>query len=261
MPWKYLVVLIISLMLVSEFAYAAENLEDKTLWDWLDLFIVPAALTLGIWWLKREESKVARRSALETERREMLSTYFDRIQELVLDHHLNDAKHSNEVTEIARARTLHALRSTNGDRKCHIIRFLVDLGSLSHRVENDTGYDYQSVIRLSYADLSDAELENVHLQEVNLWCANLENTNLRHADLEGANLPYAFFKNTNLSSANLERANLEHAIVTPEQLQKARSLKGAIMPDGSTYEEWLEKGEPDWTLHGIPDTWTPHSSR
>ena len=37
----------------------------------------------------------------------------------------------------------------------------------------------------------------------------------------------------NLSEAILDGANLSKATVTPEQLAKAKSLKGATMPDGS----------------------------
>lgn len=162
------------------------------------------------------------------------------------------------MTEIARARTLHALRSINGDRKGHVIRFLVDLGTLAHRSHDNT---YHSAVRLSYADLSNAELENVHLEGVNLWCANLENTNLKCAHLDDANLPYAFLKNTMLDNANLARANLEYAVVKPEQLKRVKSLEAATMPDGSTYEKWMSNGELDWTINGMPDTWTPHSSR
>ncbi len=37
----------------------------------------------------------------------------------------------------------------------------------------------------------------------------------------------------NLSGADLSGANLEGAIVSDEQLKSAKSLGGAIMPDGS----------------------------
>jgi uncharacterized protein YjbI with pentapeptide repeats len=38
-----------------------------------------------------------------------------------------------------------------------------------------------------------------------------------------------------LEEANLVRADLTGANVTEEQLNKAKSLKGAIMPDGSIH--------------------------
>ena len=66
--WKNIIILAILLILGSGLVYAAWGGENKTLWDWLELLIVPVALVLGVWWLKREERKVERRTALETER-------------------------------------------------------------------------------------------------------------------------------------------------------------------------------------------------
>ena len=39
-----------------------------------------------------------------------------------------------------------------------------------------------------------------------------------------------------LRGADLSEANLSAAIVTTKQLEKAKSLKGATMPDGSIHE-------------------------
>ena len=46
---------------------------DKTLWDWLDLIIVSAVITLGLFWLrqredKRDEERQKREKELEEER-------------------------------------------------------------------------------------------------------------------------------------------------------------------------------------------------
>jgi hypothetical protein len=54
----------------------------------MDLLVIPLALALGVWWLKREERKSEQRIALETDRRNLLATYFDRIENLLLDHRL-----------------------------------------------------------------------------------------------------------------------------------------------------------------------------
>ena len=56
---------------------------------------------------------------------------------------------------------------------------------------------------------------------------------VRNANLRGADL-----SNVNLSGANLKGAN-----VTEEQLAKCKSLKGAIMPNGQKYEDWLKDKE------------------
>jgi uncharacterized protein YjbI with pentapeptide repeats len=55
--------------------------------------------------------------------------------------------------------------------------------------------------------------------------------------LSGADLRGAILSDMDLSEANLEGARG----VTNEQLeQQAKLLKGATMPDGQKYEEWLK---------------------
>ena len=64
--------------------------------------------------------------------------------------------------------------------------------------------------------------------------------NLRDADLSGTDLKHADFYRANLSGADLSGANLKNANVTEEQLEQADSLKGATMPNGQKYEDWLK---------------------
>ena len=58
---------------------------------------------------------------------------------------------------------------------------------------------------------------------------------LRDAKLRGAQLPDASIRDADLSGANLQGADLRQAIVNAEQLEKAKSLEGAIMPDESKH--------------------------
>ncbi len=51
----------------------------------------------------------------------------------------------------------------------------------------------------------------------------------------GAQLPDASIRDADLSGANLQGADLQQTIVNAEQLEKAKSLEGAIMPDGSKH--------------------------
>lgn len=123
---------------------------------------------------------------------------------------------------------------------------------------------------LSGADLSNARLRGAHLQRADLRGANLYGTNLWGADLSGAHLndaclgrislrgveqlpaadlgwtnlsradlSGAHLSGTNLSLANLSGANLTKAFgITTEELEKqAKSLTGAIMPDGKMYHD------------------------
>jgi uncharacterized protein YjbI with pentapeptide repeats len=92
---------------------------------------------------------------------------------------------------------------------------------------------------LSKASLSGANLEDANLAGADLFSADLSGTNLEGASLEGANL-----EDTNLEDAALSDTNLREASVTQKQLDQAGSLKGATMPNGQKYEEWLKsRGE------------------
>ena len=66
-----------------------------------------------------------------------------------------------------------------------------------------------------------------HLERATLLEANLQNARLSKARLEGARLEGAHLEGTDLSGAK--------GITTEELEQQAKSLKGAIMPDGSKH--------------------------
>jgi hypothetical protein len=65
--------------------------------------------------------------------------------------------------------------------------------------------------------------------------ANLRGANLSGAELYGTNLRGADLRGADLIKADLGRADLTNASVTDEQLSKAKSLRGTIMPDGSKH--------------------------
>jgi uncharacterized protein YjbI with pentapeptide repeats len=85
---------------------------------------------------------------------------------------------------------------------------------------------------LSRANLVEADLSLAYLSKANLRGAKLDFADLRWADLNGANLDGAYISRVDLSRANLKDAKN----ITTEELEKqAKSLKGAIMPDGSKH--------------------------
>jgi uncharacterized protein YjbI with pentapeptide repeats len=92
---------------------------------------------------------------------------------------------------------------------------------------------------LPHADLSPANLIGADLSRTNLYEANLSKTLLSEADLSGA-----FLRGANLEEAYLDGANLSKAYVSEEQLAAAH-LKGATMPNGQKYEDWLKSREGD----------------
>ncbi|MCI0395302.1 MAG: pentapeptide repeat-containing protein [Chloroflexi bacterium] len=257
---------------------------SKTLWDWLELLIIPLVLAGGGLWfsmtqkkteleIAERERQVEREIAKDRQNQTILTAYFDKMTELLLDYNLRIKTEENaEERSIARARTLAVLRSLDGERKGQVLKFLCEAGLINREgcVILLIGADLRG------ADLTDALLEGAELRMTDLRKANfsiaslvdasLEATNLKEADFEGAdmagvylgeanlaqanlawaNLAWANLEFANLEGANLENANLDNAVLTratvdPENLITARTLKGTTMPDGTKYEDWMTK--------------------
>jgi uncharacterized protein YjbI with pentapeptide repeats len=105
-------------------------------------------------------------------------------------------------------------------------------------------------IRLKAANLQGAYLRRASLQGgssfamAHLEASNLQEANLEGNNLQGAHLQRANLRDTNLTNADLTRADLREATGwTAEQLDQAKSLRGATMPNGQKYEEWLKDKE------------------
>lgn len=93
-------------------------------------------------------------------------------------------------------------------------------------------------VDLNGANLKNANLEGVELQGANLQKVNLSYTRLTNANLQGANLEEANLSHSRLGLANFQQANLLNATLPAlRNYNQSRMFKGAIMPDGSVYQE------------------------
>ena len=257
---KLVVVLLVSagITLLASLIWAGYEVDGtgfgaQKLWDWMELLIIPAALGVGAWWFNRAERKADREIAIDRQRETTLSTYFDRMSELLLKEGLRESEEDSEVRNVARARTVSAFASLDGERIAQVIRFLGEskLGGRNLLVIELPGVDLNRT-RLENIDLSGANLETANLQEASLRGANLQGANLFTANLQKANLfavnlQKALLEGANLQEASLLGANLQEARITPEQLGKVKSLEKATMPDGTKHEDWLARGSPAWT--------------
>jgi uncharacterized protein YjbI with pentapeptide repeats len=94
-----------------------------------------------------------------------------------------------------------------------------------------------TVTNLRGATLADANLYKAYLGGADLARADFSNAHLRDACLIETTLKEAILRGADLSGADLTDAN-----VTRDQLVAARSLQGATMPSGQSYEEWRKEG-------------------
>lgn len=218
-------ILLVTSVLVWLFqgAYTADwtGFREKTLWDWLQLLIVPIVLSAGAYFFSRAEKRNEQRIADDNQREAALQAYLDRMTELLLDRGLRTSQPDDDVRMVARAQTLTVLQRLDPDRKARVVRFLYEANLL---------WEKQPVIKLDGADLTKANLSGVILLRADLQKANLQAANLQESYLLGTSLLSA-----DLRFANLMGANLEEAV-----------LAGARLEGANLHKAWLERAN----LHG-----------
>jgi uncharacterized protein YjbI with pentapeptide repeats len=225
----------------------------KTLWDWLQLFIVPLALAaIGLWFSaqqdahqqKIEEKRAKSDRHIEEQRAQdaALQAYLDQMSQLLLEGDLLDSKQDSEVRTLARARTLTVLTRLDSRRKGSVVQFLYE----ASLINKENPVVSLSDVRLSGANLSHLELSNANLSEAelkgaNLSDANLSDANLSEAELKGANLSDANLSDANLSDAKLDGADLSLANLPGADLSGA-NLSDANLSDANLSDAKLDEG-------------------
>src|SRR5215469_4624297 len=195
----------------------------KTLWDWLQLLLIPLVLAVAALLFNRATTRTEQMIALDKQREDLLQTYLDRMSELLLEKQLHSPASPyeirnvtrDEVRNVAQVRTITILFQLDARRIGYVFAFLREAGLMSTTSE--------SIVSLKQANLT----------EINFSQAVITEVDLRDTILYKANLSGAF-----LLEANLSRAFLYKALVTEEQLKKAKSLDLATMPDGAKHRMW-----------------------
>jgi uncharacterized protein YjbI with pentapeptide repeats len=245
--WGWLVVILAVFLLVAVFAVlvwagyletgfvdytspTGEFQRGKTLWDWMDLLLVPIVLAGLVAWFswetnKRERSAEDRRLEeqrkieLDRLRQTALQTYLDRMTELLLKEGLRAPEPDAEVRDAARAQTLTVLPQLDGVRKSRLLSFLYESGLIGRQ---------EVSVDLSGADLSEAHLQRANLSEAYLGLTNLYKTNLVRADLSGTNLRGAYLVESTLEGVNLRSATLREAHLGEVNLKEADLSKADL---------------------------------
>src|SRR5215208_1167641 len=197
-----------------------------SLWQWLDLLIIPAVLAIGGYLFARSENQAAQVVAERRAQDEALQAYLDKMSQMLTDtkRPLRKARPGDDLSTVARAQTLTVLLKLDGARKGILLRFLYESGLL---------YKDAPVFELSGADLSGADLSRTALGDATLPPSlfGLDRTphrgttfamlDLSGANLSGANLNEANLGRTILRAANLSRAHLNDATLDQTFLDEA----------------------------------------
>lgn len=198
---------------------------DKTLWNVLELLILPLSLLIGVWYLNarvsQQQEQVAQRQVSEQQQIDQMA--IDRAQQDTLDRYIDDMVASldeglltsptnSQQRDLARARTLLTLRSLDNTYKALLLQFVYEAGLIS---ESNT------VISLSRAELSGINLNATFLAQANLRETLLADSEFLGAKLQGADLSVAELSRAGLSDSFLFEANLSRATLSNAKLQRA----------------------------------------
>ena len=203
----------------------------RTLWDWMQLLIVPTALAVGGFFLNRSQSNQEYQIADNNLQETTLQTYLDQISELLLDKGLRNSKQESEIRDIARVRTLIALRRLEGMRMGVLVKFLWEANLIGIGEEKNIIKLQEADLRLidlNGANLSFTSLRSVFLSNANLEGVNLTGTELIDAFLQDANLSQADLSYVDLSQANLSGADLDSAEMSLAKLEQANLEKASL---------------------------------
>jgi uncharacterized protein YjbI with pentapeptide repeats len=236
----------------------------KTLWDWLDILIVPFVLALGGYLFNESQNRATLDAAKERTQNEALQAYLDKMSELLIDRELHKKADPYDETRItARSRTLAILRQLDGEGKKNVLLFLREARLINrydyHNPEEEHKVLYHAhYVGLGDADLSGADLRHTRLissswkEPISLQRANLKGATLIGAILFGADLRDADLRDADLGQADLREVDLREldlpeAVLDPAELRKANltgaSLRGANLrgAKGITNEELAQQ--------------------
>lgn len=217
----------------------------KTLWDWMDLLLVPIFLGIGVFLLNRSERdnerlRAEKRSIIEqeisTDRQHevALQSYLDRMADLLLREKLKKTKNT-EARDVARILTLTLLRDLDSKRARIVVHFLyeADLITNGKTIISLKGANLEN-IDLGFSKLSGIDLSNAYMKGARLNVADLTNSNF-----EGTNLSNSFLGGAYFSGANLRKANLFHADLIGAQFIGA-NLKEADLSHSNLRGPYME---------------------
>lgn len=203
-----------------KFNWTWTGFPHKSLWDWMQLFIIPLVLVgIGIIY-NRVHDQTAHNNTLDNQRETALQVYFDRMSELLLEKNLDT---ESNALSIAQARTMTTLRILDPIRRASLIQFL----SESSLIQMGIGKDLKG-LDLHGVNLDKVNLRGVSLGGSNLSGARLSEIDLSEADLSDSNLSYAYLNRVKLNKANLSRANLKEANMDEVDMRNA-GLIGTIL--------------------------------
>jgi uncharacterized protein YjbI with pentapeptide repeats len=173
----------------------------KTLWNLLDLFLIPLILALGAWYLGNIEKQNEKEREAEKNQRDNVSKFLELMTALLLEKKLNDNQASSDVKSVARAQSLRLFRESDNSRKGIVLQFLYETALISKNPKID----------LNGANLRTASLDGIVLNSAELSGAYFCDCRLKNAQLVATEFRGSDFREAQISNCNVDEANFEYA--------------------------------------------------
>jgi len=243
----------------GRWAWGGTEFDGASLWDWLELLIVPVVLAfVGFllnaaqrarderaqrelvrqaqeyeYYRQREQAERAMELEQQREIENVLREYFNEMYPLIRDG-LASASSDSPSATVAQLNTQRVLARIGSPHKREVLHYL----HTSRLIQKDDAVIRLDGTDLSYALLNNSDLSNADLRDVNLSSSNLERADLSGADLSSSNLERADLSGVILRDADLSGANLEgvKGISSEELEHQGVALLSTTMPDGRVHD-------------------------
>jgi uncharacterized protein YjbI with pentapeptide repeats len=227
--------------------------QAKTLWDWLQLLIVPLVLSLAALLLNTAQADRDRAASEDRARADTLSAYLQQMSDLVIRHGLRSGqglrsaagkRADSDARLLARTLTLTALRQLDTDRKRVVLQFLIEGRLITRKSVWRRGEVVRRThprVHLAGADLHDvvmpllAQLLSFERTKTVAVGADLDGTDLRHADFHMAGLSGVTMEGADLRDADFSGADIRGASFWASCLSGARFVRATGEAPGADF--------------------------
>ena len=221
-----------------------EFVRGKTLWDWMELALIPLVLSLGALYFSNVQRRTELERAKRSEQADILQNYFDRMQGLILDRGLLEAETASPVTTMAMMLTRTTFDRLEPEQKTRALQFLDGTGLTTATHSEDlkislTGISLDGVgLPTSYA--------NGSFFGADFRFANMTGARFDMADFRGADFMGTHLENTKMMYCDFSAANLEGAFLKGANLFGSKFSDQTIMPNGKKWHE-----DVNWDKLGV----------
>lgn len=179
---------------------------SKTLWDWLELIVIPFVLSLIAWFLSLSDKKHELERETDAQHQKTLIDFLEKIHELVVTDRLGDSSCTSDINQLARSYILFVFRALDKNRKAEALQIIYEMKLINCMPK----------IKLHGANLNNSHLESAPLIGVEIKGAYFKNANFKHANLQnsiflGSNFCNADFRNSNLTNVDFSYSDLTNA--------------------------------------------------